>query len=167
VSRTANFLAVDLGASSGRVVLGRWDGNRFALQELHRFPNGPVNVLGHQHWDILRQWEEIITGLGKYATLASAPPAGIGVDTWGVDFGLLDKNGRLLGNPYHYRDARTDGIPEIVHRSVPFSRLFEATGIQFMQINTVYQLCSMVHSHEPQLAMADGCSSCPTCSTIG
>jgi rhamnulokinase len=154
MSTTANFLAVDLGASSGRVVLGRWDGNRFALQELHRFSNGPVNILGHQHWDVLRMWDEIMTGFSKYCAQGGAPLAGIGIDTWGVDFGLLDKNGRLLGNPHHYRDTRTDGIAEIVHATMPFSRMFQTTGIQFMQINTVYQLCSMVHTHEPQLAMA-------------
>jgi len=152
---TANFLAIDLGASSGRVVLGRWDGRCFALQELHRFANGPVTVLGHMYWDILRQWDEIKTGLAKYTAQVGEPLAGIAVDTWGVDFGLLDKNGRLLGNPYHYRDARTDGIPNLVHQRVPFSRMFQVTGIQFMQINTVYQLFSMVQTGEPQLAMAD------------
>jgi len=155
MSHTANFLAVDLGASSGRVLLGRWDGTRFALQELHRFADGPVNVLGHLHWDVLRMWEEIKTGLARYTAQAGGPLAGIGVDTWGVDFALFDKNGRLLGNPYHYRDSRTNGVPDIVHKNVPFSRMFEQTGIQFMQINTVYQLCSMVQSKEPQLAMAD------------
>lgn len=152
---TTNFLAADLGASSGRVLQGAWDGARFSLRELHRFTNGPVSVLGCQHWDVLRMWEEIKTGLAAYAAQNGEPLAGIGVDTWGVDFGLLDKNGRLLGNPYHYRDARTNGVPDIVHRTVPFSAMFERTGIQFMQINTVYQLASMVHSQEPQLAAAD------------
>jgi rhamnulokinase len=151
---TANFLAIDLGAASGRVVLGRWDGARFELQELHRFANGPVAILDHQHWDVLRIWEEIQAGVIRYASESSAPVAGIGVDAWGVDFALLDKNGRLLGNPYHYRDVRTDGIPDIAHQSVPFSQMFETTGIQFMQINTIYQLYSMVHTHEPQLDAA-------------
>jgi len=152
---TTNFVAADLGASSGRVLQGAWDGARFTLHELHRFDNGPVSVLGHMHWDVLRIWAEIKAGLAAYAAQGSGAPAGIGVDTWGVDFGLLDKNGRLLGNPFHYRDARTNGIPDIVHRTVPFSAMFERTGIQFMQINTVYQLASMVQSHEAQLAAAD------------
>ena len=155
MTATTNFLAVDLGASNGRVLLGRWDGNRFALQELHRFANGPVSVAGHIHWDVLRVWDEIKTGLCKYTTQIGGPLAGIGVDTWGVDFGLLDKNGRLLGNPYHYRDVRTDGVPDIMHTQVPYSRMFQTTGIQLMSINTVYQLYSMTLSHEPQLAAAD------------
>ncbi len=155
MTATTNFLAVDLGASNGRVLLGRWDGNRFALQELHRFANGPVNVAGHIHWDVLRVWDEIKTGLCKYTSQIGGPLAGIGVDAWGVDFGLLDKNGRLLGNPYHYRDARTDGVPDVMHKKVSFSRMFHKTGIQFMSINTVYQLYSMTLSHEPQLAAAD------------
>jgi rhamnulokinase len=151
---TANFLAIDLGASSGRVLLARWDGNRFAIRELHRFDNGPVHVLGHMYWDVLRQWEEVTVGLSKYAAQEAAPLTGIGVDTWGVDYALLDRNGRLLGNPYHYRDSRTDGIPERAHRIVPFSRMFHTTGIQFMQLNTVYQLYSMVQSREQQLETA-------------
>jgi rhamnulokinase len=155
MTATTNFLAVDLGASNGRVLLGRWDGDRFALQELHRFANGPVSVAGHIHWDVLRVWDEIKTGLGKYTAQIGGPLAGIGVDTWGVDFGLLDKNGRLLGNPYQYRDVRTDGVPDKMHARVPFSRMFQTTGIQFMSINTVYQLYSMTLSHEPQLAAAD------------
>ena len=155
MTSTANFLAIDLGASSGRVLLARWDGSRFAIQELHRFANGPVHVLGHMYWDVLRQWEEVTAGLGKYAALEAAPLAGIGVDTWGVDFALLDRNGRLLGNPYHYRDSRTDGMPDRAHQAVPFSRMFRTTGIQFMQLNTVYQLYSMVQSREQQLETAN------------
>jgi rhamnulokinase len=155
MSHTADFLAVDLGAASGRVLLARWDGERFAVQELHRFANGPVNVLGRLHWDVLRQWQEIQAGLAKYAAQSGEAPAGIGLDTWGVDFGLLDRQGRLLGNPVHYRDARTEGIPDVVHKTVPFKRMFQTTGIQFMQINTVYQLCSMVHAGDPQLDAAE------------
>ena len=104
MKHTTNFLAVDLGASNGRVLLGRWDGGRFELHELHRFANGPVNVLGSLHWDVLRLWSEIKTGLARYAQQWNEPLAGIGLDTWGVDYALLDRAGRLLGNPYHYRD---------------------------------------------------------------
>lgn len=151
---TANFLAFDLGASSGRALLGRWDGVGFTLEELHRFENGPVNILGHLHWDILRLWEEIKAGLARYAAQQTAPLAGVGVDTWGVDFGLLDRNGRLIGNPYNYRDQRTNGMVERVCELVPRSEIFAATGIQFLQINTLFQLYSMVYTADPQLESA-------------
>jgi sugar (pentulose or hexulose) kinase len=121
MKETANFLAVDLGASNGRVLLARWDGSQFELEELHRFPNGPVRVLGHIHWDFLRIWSEILAGFARYAALSDRPLSGIGVDTWGVDFALLDRSGRLLGNPFHYRDARTDGIPERVFQAMTSS----------------------------------------------
>jgi rhamnulokinase len=151
----ATFLAIDLGASSGRVIAGRWDGERFELEELHRFPNGPVQVQGHLHWDVLRLWQEIKTGIAKYAAQHGEPLAGIGVDTWAVDFALLDDAGRLLGNPYHYRDRRTEGMPEEVDRRVPPERLFARTGIQRLPINTLYQLFSMRHNGDPQLDAAE------------
>jgi len=154
VTQTATYLAIDLGAASGRVMLGRWDGQRFDLQELHRFANGPVQVRGHLHWDVLRLWSEIKVGIRKYATQYDEPLDGIGVDSWAVDFVLFDSAGRLLGNPYHYRDRRTDGIPEMVDRIVPAQRLFAQTGIQRMQINTLYQLTSMRWSGDPQLDAA-------------
>src|SRR4051794_13421563 len=114
VKRTSNYIAVDLGASGGRVLLGCWDGRRFELKELHRFANEPVTVMGHLHWDVLRLWADIKAGLSAYAAQYGEPASGIGLDTWGVDFGLLDRAGNLLGNPYHYRDSRTDGVPEQV-----------------------------------------------------
>ena len=154
MAELADFLAVDLGASGGRVLLGRWDGNAFDLQEVHRFPNGPVGVLGHLHWDVLRLWGEIQAGLARYATGAEGRLAGIGLDTWGVDLGLLDANGRLLGNPYHYRDTRTNGVLERAFRQVPRREIFEQTGLQFIQFNTLFQLFSMVETAEPQLAAA-------------
>jgi rhamnulokinase len=151
MTQTATFLAIDLGAASGRVMLGRWDGQRFELEELHRFGNGPVQVIGHMHWDVLRLWSEIKAGIRKYAAQYDAPLDGIGVDAWGVDFALLDSQGRLLGNPYHYRDRRTDGMPEVVERTVTAPRLFATTGLQTMQINTLFQLASMRQSGDPQL----------------
>jgi rhamnulokinase len=150
-----NYLAIDLGASSGRVMLGRWDGRRFALHELHRFPNDPVPVLGHMHWDVLRLWQDILAGLARYAAQEDAPLAGIGIDTWAVDFALLDSAGRMLGNPYHYRDRRTDGMPEFVDRRVPPEQVYAQTGIQRMPINTLYQFVSMGQSGDPQLAAAE------------
>src|SRR5215212_11712542 len=124
MTETTNFLAVDLGAASGRVMLGAWDGARWELRELHRFANGPVAVRGHLYWDVLRLWQEIQAGLARYATEYTAPPVGIGIDSWAVDFALLDPAGRLLGNPYHYRDARTAGMLELVEQRVPSAQLY-------------------------------------------
>ncbi|MFQ5795817.1 MAG: rhamnulokinase family protein [Candidatus Bipolaricaulia bacterium] len=155
MNETINFLAVDLGSSNGRVLLSRWDGTRFDLNKLHRFTNGPVNLLGHLHWDALRLWAEIKVGLARYAAQFDSPLAGVGVDTWGVDFALLDATGQLLGNPYHYRDSRTDGMPELAFQRVPRRHIFEQTGIQFMQINTLFQLFSMLQADDPQLDVAD------------
>ncbi len=149
----ANFIAVDLGASGGRVLLGKFSGERFELEELHRFPNGPVNVLGRLHWDVLGLWQEIKTGLRRYAEMyPDMPLEGISVDTWGVDFALLDEAGSVLGHPYHYRDARTDGMVERVSQEVGNGFLYERTGVQFMQINTLYQLYSM--RSDPRLGCA-------------
>jgi rhamnulokinase len=151
---TANFLAVDIGASSGRVILARWDGARFALQELHRFANGPVEEGGHLHWDAGRLWREVQAGIAAYAAADGAPLAGIGIDTWAVDYGLLDAEGRLLGNPYNYRDQRTHGVPAMVDARVPQDRLYAITGIQRLPINTLYQLASQGFGRDPQLDQA-------------
>lgn len=153
-SQAANFLAVDLGASGGRVMQGRWDGGRFELEELHRFANGPVEVLGRLHWDHLRLWTEIKVGLAAYAARSAEPVAGIGVDTWGVDYALLDRTGNLLGNPYHYRDAGTNGMLEAAFHLVPREEIYARTGIQFMQINTLYQLLGRRLAGDPQLDAA-------------
>jgi rhamnulokinase len=150
-----NFVAVDLGASNGRVLVGRWDARKFHLQELHRFPNGPVHVLDHMFTDVLHLWSEIKTGLAKYASQFNEPPVSLGIDTWGVDYALLDRQGHLLGNPYHYRDPRTDGIPTRAFARVPAAEIFERTGIQFMQINTLFQLFSMAEAGHPHLQAAD------------
>jgi rhamnulokinase len=149
-----HFAAVDLGASSGRVMLGRWDGARIALEERHRFANGPVAVGGHRYWDALRLWDEIKTGLARSAERADGRILGVGVDSWGVDFALLDRDGRLVGNPYHYRDRRTDGVPELVYQRVSRADLYAETGIQPMQINTLFQLFAMVRAGDPQLKIA-------------
>ncbi len=154
MSDMTNFLAIDLGASSGRVMVGQWDGQRFTLRELHRFPNGPVAVRGHLHWDVLRLWQEITTGIARYAAQDDAPLAGIGIDTWAVDFGLLDRAGCLLGNPYHYRDRRTDGMLQQVDQLISPERVYIQTGIQRLPINTLYQLVSMRQHGEPQLDVA-------------
>lgn len=150
-----NFVAVDLGASSGRLLLARWDGARFELEELHRFENGPVNIHGHLYWDVLRLWNEIMAGLARFASLMGQPLAGVGVDTWGVDFALLDRAGQLLGNPSHYRDSRTDGMIELAFQRVPRQEIFRETGIQFLQLNTLFQLLSMVVARDPRLETAE------------
>jgi rhamnulokinase len=151
----ANFLAIDIGASSGRLLLGKWNGSSFDLCELHRFPNESVSVNGSMHWDVLRLWHEIKQGIAGYASSDNTPLASIGIDTWAVDYGLLDKAGKLLGNPYHYRDHRTDGTIEKSFQVVSKADTYKRTGIQFMQFNTLYQLLSMVEARDPQLAHAD------------
>jgi rhamnulokinase len=151
---SVSFLAVDLGASSGRVMDCRWDGQRFSLDEVHRFPNGGVRAGSDLYWDVLRIWAEIQAGLRKFKTLRDQLPAGIGIDAWGVDFCLLDERDRLLGNPYHYRDARTHGVPAAVSARMGSHDLFRATGVQTMEINTVFQLASMALNGDRQLLHA-------------
>jgi len=149
------FVSVDLGASGGRLMVGVWDGRRFALEELHRFANGGVSVRGSVEWDMLRLWQEIQTGLMKFKARYEDAPAGIAVDAWGVDFGLLDKHGRMLGNPTCYRDPRTNGIPEKVFARVSEAEIFAATGVQTMQINTLFQLAAMAMTDDPRLECAE------------
>ena len=151
----SDFVAVDLGASSGRLMVGHWDGRRFSLDELHRFPNGGVNLHGSIYWDALRIWSEVQTGLMKFRTRFTDPPAGIAVDAWGVDFALLDRRGRLLDNPSHYRDPRTNGIPQRLFQRIPEADLYSATGVQSFQFNTLFQLYSMVLAEDPRLQSAE------------
>jgi rhamnulokinase len=155
LTKAVSFLAFDLGAASGRAVLGRFDGQRLALKDMHRFPNGPVRVRDDLHWDTLRLYTELKHGLTKAASEHGSELVSLGLDTWGVDFALLDKQGALLGNPYHYRDARTDGILVEAFRRVPREDIFEQTGIQFLQINTLYQLLAMVIRASPLLSAAE------------
>jgi sugar (pentulose or hexulose) kinase len=129
------FAAVDLGASSGRVMAGRVEPGRLELEPVARFANEPVKVGGTLHWDILSLYRGILAGLR-----AAGPVTSIGIDSWAVDHGLLDASGALLGNPVHYRDARTDGVPERVAKLVTDTRLYELTGLQKQPFNTVYQL---------------------------
>jgi rhamnulokinase len=127
--------AVDLGASSGRVMLGDVGPDVLQLRELNRFWNGPVRVHGRLHWDILHLYRSTLDGLQAAGALD-----GIGIDSWAVDYGLLDSDGRLLGNPVHYRDARTDGVMERVLEKVPATDLYAVTGLQQLPFNTIYQL---------------------------
>jgi rhamnulokinase len=150
---TCDYLALDLGAESGRGLLGRFDGQRLELEELHRFANEPVRMLDTLHWDLPRLYAECKLALGKAA--AGRELDGVGVDTWGVDFGLVGRGDVLLGNPVHYRDARTDGMIEAACALVPRERVYETTGLQFLQFNTVYQLLSLVRGRSPLLEAAE------------
>ena len=134
----AAFAAVDLGAESGRVVHGRLDRERVTLWVAHRFPNRPVRLPDGLRWNLLALFTEVLEGLRKVASTSRL--RGIGIDTWGVDYALLDGRGRVLGLPFHYRDARTEGMVDRAHARVPSADLYAATGIQTMPINTVFQL---------------------------
>lgn len=149
------YVAFDLGAESGRVIVGTLQDGRMELEVLHRFPNGPVQIGETLHWDVLGIHRELKTGLQAYGAKYGRDLRSIGCDSWGVDFGLLDRNGAILGNPVHYRDARTDGIPERLFREVPKKEVFRHTGIQIMQINTLYQLYSMKCNDSPILPLAE------------
>jgi sugar (pentulose or hexulose) kinase len=141
------FAAVDLGASSGRVMVGRVDAGRLDLTEVSRFPNEPVRVRATLHWDILALYREILDGLR-----AAGPVASVGIDSWAVDYGLVDESGALLGNPVHYRDARTDGVPDRVVAALGAARLYETTGLAQQPFNTLFQLVAAAGT--PQLAAA-------------
>lgn len=146
-------LAFDFGASSGRAMLGRFDGEAIDLQEIHRFQNDPVLLHGTLYWDALRLFHEMQQGLltAKHEGTIDS----IGIDTWGVDFGLLDEYGRLLENPIHYRDSRTDGMVEELAGKMSESALYKKTGTEPMQINTIYQLLSLAKNRPELLARAE------------
>ncbi len=133
-----SYIACDLGAESGRVILGRLDSGRLALEEIHRFPNGATNVLGSLRWDLLRIFDELKAGLKKIGARRDATVASLSVDSWGVDYALFSEGQPLLGIPYHYRDARTEGPYARVMQSALPEKIFRETGIQFMAINTLY-----------------------------
>lgn len=138
---TKRVLAFDFGASSGRAIIGCFDGDKITLQEVHRFSNDPVSVGGTVYWDVLRLFYEIKQGIIK-AKIAGGFDS-IGIDTWGVDFGLIDSEGKLMENPVHYRDARTVGLVDEAFKTMPKEKLYGITGIQFMELNTLFQLISL------------------------
>ena len=152
--KTLRLMGFDFGASSGRAMLGTYDGKTLQLEELHRFSNDPVMLNGRFVWDVQRLFFEMKAALLK-AVKAGIKLDGIGIDTWGVDFGLLDKNGALLGIPVNYRDARTDNMMEEAFKIVPKEQIFEETGLAFMQFNTLYQLLAMKKMGDPTLDVAD------------
>ena len=134
-------VAVDLGAASGRVMVGVAGPRQLELHEVHRFANDPVSLPDGLHWDVLRLYHEVLEGLRR-AARAHADSQSVAIDSWGVDFGLLDDGGRLLGNPHHYRDPRTVEASDAVHALVPRDRLYTRNGLQFMPFNTIYQLAA-------------------------
>jgi rhamnulokinase len=149
---TVAVAAVDLGATSGRVMLAEVGTGALALTELHRFPNQPVRVAGTLHWDVLRLYAETVTGL-RQAVRRRPDLASIGIDSWAVDYGLLDRTGVLLGNPVHHRDRRTDGVMERVVARLGATELYQTTGLQLLPFNTLFQLAAAAGT--AQLAAAD------------
>jgi sugar (pentulose or hexulose) kinase len=149
------YLAVDLGASSGRVVAGLFDGRRVTLEEIHRFENGGVLANDHLYWDLLRLWNDVRHGLRAAATKYGNRVVSVGVDTWGVDFALLGRHDELLGNPYCYRDSRTNGMLKQAFAVCNREEIFAETGLQFMELNTLYQLVAMKLQDSPLLAAAE------------
>jgi rhamnulokinase len=147
------LLAFDLGAESGRGVLGLFDGQRLKLEVVHRFANGPVRTLDVLSWDVLRLYAEMLTALRRCAADYGSVD-GLGVDTWGVDFALLGRDGSLLGNPRHYRDPHTEGIMDEAFTRVPRAEIFRQTGLQFMRFNTLFQLLALQRSRSPLLEVA-------------
>jgi rhamnulokinase len=150
------YLAIDLGAESGRVMAGLWNGKTIRLEEIHRFPNGPVYLGDSLRWDVLRLWAEIQSGLAGAASKYGKAIVSVGADTWGVDYVLLDRRDEMLGQPYAYRDARTNGTMEKAFRKVPRSEIFAQTGLQFMQFNSLFQLLA-AQRHTPELLGAADC----------
>jgi rhamnulokinase len=154
MAATKKLLAFDLGAESGRGVLGLFDGQRLRLEVVHRFANGPVRTLDTLHWDVLRLYCEMIAGLRRCATEQGGIDS-VGVDTWGVDFALLGRGGTLLGNPRHYRDPHTETIVEQAFARVSRWDIFRLTGIQFMRFNTLFQLLALQRDRSPLLDVAE------------
>lgn len=148
---TRAYLAIDLGAESGRALLGHLRGGALTVEEVHRFPNEPIREAGALRWNVRGLWNEIQESL---ALVSSVKLDGIGVDAWGVDYALLDERGELLENPYHYRDTRTNGVMEEVFRMVPREEIYASTGIQFMPINTLFQLYAHQRDDPATLAKA-------------
>lgn len=144
------YLAVDLGAESGRVMAGRFNGSTVSLEQFHRFPNGPVSQGGTLRWNLTGLWSEIQNGLREAASKLNGSAASVGVDTWGVDFVLMNRNDELLGQPWSYRDSRTDGMIQKAFTRVPRADIFAATGLQFLPFNSLYQMLAMCE-RDPEL----------------
>jgi len=154
MAHNGRFLTFDLGAESGRAVLGTIDRGKLSLTDIHRFANEPQRILDRFHWDTIRLFADIKLGITRCVREHGAEIDGMGVDTWGVDYALLDSADDLLGLPYHYRDHRTDNVMERTFQLVPSADIYRATGIQFMQLNSLFQLMAMRFSESPLLDQA-------------
>ena len=132
MAQVKKYIAVDLGAESGRVMLGSVSDDKIALEEIHRFSNGPIEEHGSLRWDFDKLLSEVKTGISKAVKKAGTQVWGIGIDSWGVDFGLLDVDGKLVENPYHYRDSRTNGMMEKAFELMGKREIYENTGLQSM-----------------------------------
>ena len=154
MAEVRKYIAVDLGAESGRVMLGSVSADKLVLEEIHRFNNGPIQEGGALRWDFKRLLSEVKIGINKAVKTAGAQVLGIGIDSWGVDFGLLDADGKLIENPYHYRDSQTNGMMEKAFKLMSKREIYENTGLQFMQFNSVYQLLAMRLANSIALAKA-------------
>ena len=137
------ILTFDYGATSGRAILGEYENGKLTCTEIHRFDNNPVEVTGHLYWDILRLFHECKQGLIKAAIAGHRDVEAVGIDTWGVDFALLDENGMMLANPFAYRDRLTDGELERVAEKMPLREIYDRTGIQLIKFNTLFQLTAI------------------------
>lgn len=155
MSRPYRFLAFDLGAESGRAVLGVLEANQLSLEVVHRFRTEGLTMLGVRQWDVARIYEELCEGLAQCVRLHGPDLDGIGVDTWGVDFGLVAADGALLANPRHYRDKRNEGMQEYAFTMMPRTEIYQSTGIQFLPFNSVYQLLSLKKADSPLLDAAE------------
>ncbi len=154
MAEVKKYIAVDLGAESGRVMLGSVSAERLVLEEIHRFGNGPIDEAGSLRWDFQRLLSEVKTGIGKATKAARAQVWGIGIDSWGVDFGLLDADGKLIENPYHYRDSQTNGMMDRAFELMTKREIYQNSGVQFMQLNSLYQLLAMRLNNSVALAKA-------------
>ena len=155
MAEITKVLAFDFGASSGRAMLFTFDGETLSIEEMHRFSNDPVMIGKSFHWDVLRLFFEIKQGINKTVLAGHTDIEAIGIDTWGVDYGLFDKNGKLLGNPYHYRDTRTEGMVDFADKTIGKKYIFDKTGIQFNFFNTLFQFMAMKKDNDPTLKIAN------------
>ena len=149
------FFAVDLGATSGRTILGSFTSNGLEMEEVNRFPNHLIEVNGHFYWDIYELYRNIIEGLKLASRKENVEIVSIGIDTWGVDFVCVGKDGHLLRQPYSYRDPHTEGAPEAFFSRVPRKHVYELTGIQVMNFNSLFQLDAMRRAGDSALAAAE------------
>lgn len=150
-----SFMAIDLGATSGRTILGSFTPDGLELEEINRFPNHIIEATGHCYWDIYELYRRVIEGLKLAAQKSDVEIVSIGIDTWGVDFVCIGKDGQVLRTPYSYRDPHTEGAPEAFFSRVPRNRVYELTGIQVMNFNSIYQLDVMRRAADSILTITD------------